>query len=114
MLVAEMISMTTSHGKVVAELNNNQQVKMHCPGCNMTHLITVNPKSPVKWGFNNDFIKPTFSPSLKVTYTWGEEQTEHCCHSFIRDGQWQFLSDCTHSLAGQTVPAIPLDEVGTT
>lgn len=34
------------------------------------------------------------------------------CHSFIRDGQIQFLSDCTHALAGQTVPlpAWPDDE----
>jgi hypothetical protein len=25
------------------------------------------------------------------------------CHSFVRDGRIEFLSDCTHSLAGQTV-----------
>ena len=25
------------------------------------------------------------------------------CHSFIRDGRIQFLGDCTHHLAGQTV-----------
>lgn len=27
----------------------------------------------------------------------------HVCHSFIRDGRIEFLSDCTHALAGQTV-----------
>lgn len=32
------------------------------------------------------------------------------CHSFIRDGQWQFLSDCAHSLAGQTVPMVPVPD----
>jgi hypothetical protein len=26
------------------------------------------------------------------------------CHSFLVDGQIQFLGDCTHALAGQTVP----------
>lgn len=26
------------------------------------------------------------------------------CHSFVVDGQMQFLGDCTHALAGQTVP----------
>jgi len=31
------------------------------------------------------------------------------CHSFIRDGKIQFLGDCTHALAGQTVdlPELP-------
>jgi hypothetical protein len=28
------------------------------------------------------------------------------CHSFVTDGKIQFLSDCTHALAGQTV-ALP-------
>ena len=25
------------------------------------------------------------------------------CHSFVTDGRIQFLGDCTHKLAGQTV-----------
>jgi hypothetical protein len=29
------------------------------------------------------------------------------CHSFVREGQIQFLGDCTHAFAGQTVPMIP-------
>lgn len=31
------------------------------------------------------------------------------CHSFVRDGQIEFLGDCTHSLAGQTVPLPSVD-----
>lgn len=27
----------------------------------------------------------------------------YTCHSFVTDGRIQFLGDCTHSLAGQTV-----------
>jgi hypothetical protein len=30
------------------------------------------------------------------------------CHSFLRNGQWEFLSDCAHRLAGQTVPMVPI------
>jgi hypothetical protein len=30
------------------------------------------------------------------------------CHSFLKDGQWQFLSDCAHAMAGQTVDMVPL------
>lgn len=31
------------------------------------------------------------------------------CHSFVVDGRIQFLSDCSHSLAGQTVDLPELD-----
>jgi hypothetical protein len=34
----------------------------------------------------------------------------HRCHSFITDGKIEFLSDCTHSLAGQTVELKPVLE----
>jgi hypothetical protein len=52
-------------------------------------------KMPV-WGFNGDCDKPTISPSLLC-------KSHITCHSFIVDGKIQFLSDCTHKLAGQTV-----------
>ena len=35
---------------------------------------------------------------------WGD------CHSFIRNGHWEFLGDCAHSLAGQTVPMVPVPD----
>ncbi len=74
----------------------------NCPGCNEEHAVNTT------WQFNNDDDKPTFSPSILVT-GWkpnkdiGEPFT---CHSFIKDGKIQFLSDCTHSLANQTVDLI--------
>jgi hypothetical protein len=35
----------------------------------------------------------------------GQESEFKCsvCHSFVTDGRIQFLGDCTHALAGQTV-----------
>lgn len=32
------------------------------------------------------------------------------CHSFVRDGKWEFLNDCDHEFRGKTVPLadIPL------
>jgi len=62
-----------------------------CPGCHDVHLVDG------RWSFNNDQEKPTFQPSLKRT------RPGYCCHSFVRDGKIQFLGDCTHELAGQTV-----------
>lgn len=90
-----------------------------CPGCNEVHCINDT------WTFNNNFEKPTFSPSILMTsghyvpgwkgpQCWCTYNKEHAdkpspfqcrrCHSFVKDGQIQFLNDCTHSLAGKTVP----------
>lgn len=101
-------------------------VAFWCPGCDEAHAIRVDGPNAWQWDRNAD--RPTFSPSVLVTsghYSpghdgkscWctynaahpGEEQPGAkrfiCgrCHSFVRDGQIQFLSDCTHTLAGQTV-----------
>lgn len=32
------------------------------------------------------------------------------CHAFLRNGQWEFLGDSAHSLAGQTAQMVPLPE----
>ncbi|WP_244622606.1 DUF6527 family protein [Microvirga brassicacearum] len=82
------------------------------------------------WGFNGNYEKPTFTPSVLVTsghYVAGHQASEECwctyekrfgkkapfecsiCHSFVTDGKIQFLDDCTHALAGQTVPLPPFD-----
>ena len=75
-----------------------------CPGCNnLPHQIRIK-QSPNKccWGFNNDFDKPTFTPSYLLQWIGANDQ--NCvCHSFITDGNIQFLNDCTHDLAGQTI-----------
>ena len=33
-----------------------------------------------------------------------DSRTLPTCHLYLKDGQIQFLADCTHSLAGKTVP----------
>ncbi len=93
-----------------------------CPGCKTNHYINT-----TTWHFNGNFEQPTLSPS--VLYRSGhylpdtngkdcwcsyrekhpeeiDEHTPQCfqCHSFVKDGMIQFLGDCTHALAGQTVP----------
>lgn len=77
-----------------------------CPGCGEPHAIpTTGPKA---WGFNGDVDRPTFTPSILVRSVkdpWGPvfDPTPTVCHSFVRDGCIEFLGDCTHPLAGQTV-----------
>jgi hypothetical protein len=68
-----------------------------CPGCDEPHAPTIEGNAP--WTWNGDRERPTLSPSLKVSYHDGR-----LCHSYVRDGQIQFLDDCTHALKGQTVP----------
>ncbi len=85
---------------------------LNCPGCQMDHVIyTKNNErhtGPI-WTFNNDMESPTFSPSLLVKYNWGKNDRKVVCHSFIRDGHWQFLNDCTHHLKGKTVPMTDIE-----
>jgi hypothetical protein len=38
-----------------------------------------------------------------VRYTWGPQKEQVVCHSYIRNGRIEFLPDCTHARAGQTV-----------
>lgn len=84
-------------------------VAFWCPGCNAAHNIRVFQSNPggvgPLWMWNQSPEKPTFEPSILVNaqgpyYNIGA----HTCHSFIKDGQIQFLSDCTHLLSDQTVP----------
>jgi len=74
-----------------------------CPGCEDTHQVNSQPERS-RWAYNGNPAKPTFSPSILVTYQdlSGDGQHERC-HSFVTDGRIQFLSDCTHKLVGQTV-----------
>lgn len=78
-----------------------------CPGCNCTHIFwTQCAKGPV-WKWNGDFAKPTIHPSL--VYFGNGNENENRCHSFVTNGRIQFLADCTHSLAGQTVELPEID-----
>jgi hypothetical protein len=73
-----------------------------CPGCKYYHAVAVQPgrnEQGATWSWNGDMEKPTFEPSVLT-----ERGTDRQCHLFVRDGSIQFLSDCTHELAGQTVP----------
>jgi len=89
---------------------NDSTVFFWCPGCDEPHqVIIVGDKA---WGFNGDYKKPTFIPSY---LTWADPNPKALpeypkyrngfrCHSFITDGNIQYLDDCTHSLKNQTVP----------
>lgn len=68
-----------------------------CPGCGYEHAFGLKADGG-HHEFNMDLNNPTVSPSLVQNFTPGK-----LCHSFIREGKIQFLSDCWHHLKGQTV-----------
>jgi hypothetical protein len=53
--------------------------------------------------------KPTFSPSMLVNANTPKHLKLTRCHSFVRDGKIQFLSDCDHNLKGQTIDLEDID-----
>jgi len=79
-------------------------VAWHCPGCDGQHGVPVNGHhSGNGWYWNESLDLPTLLPSILVN-VGGSNPTEPICHTFITDGNIRFLGDCTHKLAGQTVP----------
>lgn len=85
-----------------------------CPGCDGAHQVQIGAGPGPRWGFDGNFERPTFTPSVLVTYGGPDADRDGAppaiCHSFVRQGQIQFLNDCTHALAGQTVPLKPFNE----
>jgi hypothetical protein len=77
------------------EYKNIITFQFYCPGCKCIHSLNNS------WNFNNDYDnEPTFNPSILVT---GRGDPNYRCHSFIREGKIQFLSDCSHELKSQTI-----------
>jgi hypothetical protein len=73
-----------------------------CPGCNYDHSPwTVPFEDQAVWGFNGDVNNPTFTPS--ILFRTANKNGPVVCHSFVTNGMIQFLGDCTHPLANQTV-----------
>lgn len=100
-----------------------------CQGCEEMHAVNST------WQFDGNLDAPTFSPSVLITSghflpgwkwpnCWCTYNASHpdkpavfkCsrCHTFIKGGMVQFLPDCTHALAGQTLPLpdLPAKESG--
>lgn len=77
-----------------------KEVAFFCPGCERHHFMNIGEGRP-RHEWNGDYVKPTFSPSLL------SPDGVRRCHAFVKDGKIQFLGDCDHGLAGQTVDLQP-------
>ena len=86
----------------------------YCPGCGENHALYIRPNralNGVSWNFNGDVEQPAFYPSLLTTIEQSNKRFK-VCHLYVTDGKIQFLSDCTHSLAGQLVEIPDQDQYG--
>lgn len=80
-----------------------------CPACKLEHFFAVTDYDGRDIGeFDGNLDCPTFSPSMLSN---GGRMILNLprCHSFLVNGQWQFLNDSTHAMAGQTIPMIPIE-----
>lgn len=69
-----------------------------CPACGCGHGVNLDPgrEAPL-WTLTGTLEKPTIRASILV-------RSDKHCHVYITDGMIQYLSDCSHAMAGQTVP----------
>ena len=79
-----------------------KRIGFWCPGCDT--MMTV---CPDRWNWNGDTDKPTLSPSILQTLGPFPDGRKEVCHCFVRDGQIEFLGDCTHDKRG----VMPLPEL---
>lgn len=87
---------------------DKENLFIECPGCGNAHRLRIkqgtgDSKSEPCWGFDDDFEKPTFTPSLLCA------SPGRRCHSFITNGKIRFLDDCDHALAGRIVELPEID-----
>lgn len=100
-----------------------------CPGCGNIHTVRVGDGPGPRWQYSGDAERPSLQPSILTTsghHTPGHRSAEcwctyearhgqpppftcFVCHLYVETGQLRYLSDCTHALAGKTVPMVPWD-----
>jgi hypothetical protein len=110
-------------------------VEINIPGpagsCVLPIILKGSREGTGCWTWNGDTERPTLKPSVLRTsghYVPGFKEGDSCwctyyaerpdevehfkcfrCHTWINDGKAQFLPDCSHELAGQTLDLLEVD-----
>lgn len=93
----------TAVGYTPCEPADATHLEMHTPGPIKYRVLPL--QGTPAWTWNGDLERPTLSPSI-LTRAPGVCDT---CHCFVKDGQVEFLYDCTHPLAGQTLDLLDME-----
>lgn len=82
-----------------------------CPACEEMHDFAVEQpfRNGARWSFNGDGNAPHFEPSMNYAVGPTPSGKTFRCHYFLKNGQIQYLADCTHAMVGQTIkcPDVP-------
>lgn len=101
----------TEKGYTPCEPQEATHVRLCLPGPIYNRIIPVmiggTRKGTPNWTWNGDTEKPTLKPSI-LTRT-EDANGKILCHTFITDGKVQFLNDCSHELAGQTLDLLEVE-----
>lgn len=74
----------------------------YCPGCLCLHEARIDGKpGAVTW--TGTVMKPTFHPSIK-------SRGKITCRLFVTGGKLQYLGECNHRLAGQTLEMVDIPD----
>jgi Family of unknown function (DUF6527) len=96
---------------VPCEQSEATHVMLNMPGPIPTRMIPVmiggTRAGTPNWTWNGSTESPTLKPS--ILSRGGNIEGEIVCHSFVNDGKVQFLSDCSHEFAGQTLDLLDVE-----
>lgn len=115
---AKPVKLVYGVGYVDTSINDATHVKLKFPGPSGTlHLPVIlhgTRDGTNCWTWNGDTEKPTLRPSVR-TQGVDSREGDNCgqayvCHTWVNDGQAQFLDDSTHELRGQTVEMLEVSE----
>jgi hypothetical protein len=90
-------------GYVDASVEDATHVTLNFPGpvgeLTLPVILSGKREGTGCWTWNGDVNKPTLRPSVLTVQDWIGMR----CHTWVNDGQAQFLDDCSHELRGKTV-----------
>jgi hypothetical protein len=86
-------------------------IRLHLPGPFPNRILPVmiggTRAGTPNWTWNGSVDLPTVKPS--VLTRGSDKNGDHVCHCWINDGKVQFLSDCSHEFANQTLDLLDVD-----
>ena len=70
-------------------------LSIFCPACKEVHHIRLKESTRIRpsWDWDHNLENPTLSPDIKIKE----------CHFKITNGFIEYLPDCNHEYAGQTL-----------
>ena len=91
-----------------APIDEATHLKLRFPGPSGVIVLPIQiggtRKGSNNWSWNGSIDQPTLKPSVKTT------GGDYVCHSFVNNGQVQFLSDCTHEFANSFMDLLEADD----